>query len=254
MRTPEYLLIRPSSRTVDGIQENIVKRSRRNVISRHYHAKDDKEAIATWRLDLNRVWHVFNVRSIISVWLLLTFRFQTELRIDTRATGSDARQDATNEHTVIFNIHHNVANAETTVSGVRRDVSNTQPIVSDVHRTKLKSREGANYQNQVVSTTRTLSPSKYLPLPRLTLGQRSRLQLNPVSNAICIQSTRGVATLTTGKYAWNHLQYPSRCFRCSSRRCEDSNYGLRHSWHAEKSARGWWPTSARECHPYSVSR
>ena len=184
MRTPEYLLIRPSSRTVNGIQENIVKRGRRNVISRHYHAKDDKEAIATWRLDLNRVRRVFNVRSTISVWPLLTFHFQTELRIDTRATGSDAHQDATNEHTVISNIHHNVANVETTVSGVRHDVSNTQPIVSDLYRTKLKSREGVGYQNRVVSTTRTLSPSKYLSLPRLTLGQRSRLQLNPVFNTI----------------------------------------------------------------------
>ena len=126
--------------TVDGTRENVVKRGRRNVISRHYHAKDDKEAIVTWRLDFNGVWHVFNVRPVISMWQLITLCFQTELRIDTRGTGPD----------------------------VRSDVGKTRTTASNVHRTKLKSREGADYQTWAVSTTRTLSPSKYLPL-RLTL-------------------------------------------------------------------------------------
>jgi len=64
MRMPDHLLIRPPSRTADEIQRNIIKRGRRNVVSRRYHAKDDKEAIATWSLDLNRIRRVFDVRSI----------------------------------------------------------------------------------------------------------------------------------------------------------------------------------------------
>jgi len=195
MRTPGSFLIELSSRTVDGIQKNIVKRDERNVISRRYHAKDDKEAIDAWNLDLNRIRRVFDVRPVTPLRPPLTARFQTELRIDIRATDSGARQDAENEHTVTSNVHRDVTNAETTVSGVCHDVSSTQP-------------EGADYRNRAVRTTRTLSPSKYLPLLRLTLGQRSRLQLNPVSN-VCIQRIRGVATSATGKYAWNHLQCPS---------------------------------------------
>jgi len=220
------------------------------VISRRYHAKDDKEAIAAWNLDLNKIRRVFDVRPVTPLRPPLTARFQTELGIDTRATGSDA----TTKHTAaISDVHRDVINAETIGSGVRHDDPNTQPIVSgvqsditstrttasDIYRSKLKSREGADGQNWAVSATRTLSPSKYLPLHSLTLGQRSRLQLNPVSD-IYIQRTRRVTAPGTGKYPWNHSQYPARHgFRGSSRRCEDSNHGFRHSWHAEKSARGW---------------
>ena len=49
-------------RTVAEIQRKIVKRGGRNAVSRHLHAKSDKEAIATWRSDLNRILLVFNVR------------------------------------------------------------------------------------------------------------------------------------------------------------------------------------------------
>jgi len=45
----------------------VTKQSKRNAIFRHLHAKNDKEKIAAWRLDLNRILHVFNVRSIIFV-------------------------------------------------------------------------------------------------------------------------------------------------------------------------------------------
>jgi hypothetical protein len=59
---------------------------------------------------------------------------------------------------------------------VRSDVTNTRTTVSDIDRTRLKSRKGADGQSEAVSITRTLSPSKYLPLLSLMLGQRSRLQ------------------------------------------------------------------------------
>jgi len=195
MGTPEYFFIKFSSRTLDEIQENIVKRSRKNAISRRYRAKDDKEAIATWRLDLNRILRVFNVRSVIPTRPLLTVRFQAELGIDTRATGSAARQYAANNHTV--------------VSNVQGDVVNTLITAPNIHPTTLKSREGADNQNQAVSTAHTLSPSKYLPLLRLMLGQRSRLQLSPTFN-ICIQRARSATASATWKFAWDHSEYPPR--------------------------------------------
>ena len=64
MRTPENFLTKLSIRIGDEIQGYIIKRSKRNAISRRYHAKDDEEAIAAWKLDLNGVLHVFNVCSV----------------------------------------------------------------------------------------------------------------------------------------------------------------------------------------------
>ena len=137
MRAPDDFLTKFSIRTVDEIQGHIIKRSKRNVISRRYHAKDDKEAIAGWRLDLDRILSAFNVCLVTPVRRLLTFRFQIGLGGNTHATGSDARQDAANEH------------------AIGSGAANTHTIVSDIHLQKLKSREGASGQNQAVGITRT---------------------------------------------------------------------------------------------------
>ena len=50
-------------RTVADIQRKLFKWSKRNVISRRFHAKDDKETIDTWRLDLDKILQVVNVSS-----------------------------------------------------------------------------------------------------------------------------------------------------------------------------------------------
>ena len=59
-------------RTVAEIQRKVVNQGGRDAASRLFHANNDKEMIATWRSDLNKILHVFNVRSIVSVWPLLT--------------------------------------------------------------------------------------------------------------------------------------------------------------------------------------
>ena len=79
MHTPDDFLTKFPTRTTDEIQWQINKRDKRNVISRHYHAKDDKEAITAWRLDLNWIHCVFNVCFVTFARRLLTSRFQTEL-------------------------------------------------------------------------------------------------------------------------------------------------------------------------------
>ena len=53
----DLCLTKLSNGIVDEIQRLIVKRGRRNVISQRHHAKDDEEAIVTWRLDLDRIRH-----------------------------------------------------------------------------------------------------------------------------------------------------------------------------------------------------
>ena len=61
-----------------------IKQSGRNVVSRLLHARIHKEKITTWKLNLNRALHVFNVRSVVSTRLPSpTNRFQTELAINT---------------------------------------------------------------------------------------------------------------------------------------------------------------------------
>jgi len=152
---------------VAEIQRHIIKRGKRNAISRRYHAKDDKEATTTWRLEFNNILHVFNVRFITSPRRLLSSRFQTELGTNEHATVSGTHQDAANKHTIVSNVHPNSSNAEVIAPDVRSDVSNAHPIVShsqsdvagvhtivsNVHHNKLKSREG---KHQAVSTARTL--------------------------------------------------------------------------------------------------
>ena len=53
------------SRTVAEIQDKITEKGGRNLPSRLVHAKSDKDAIAGWKLDLNRILQVFTVRSLI---------------------------------------------------------------------------------------------------------------------------------------------------------------------------------------------
>jgi len=48
---------------VADIQKKIVKWAKRNPVSRRFNAKKDKETIVAWRLDLEKILQVFNVRS-----------------------------------------------------------------------------------------------------------------------------------------------------------------------------------------------
>ena len=51
---------------MEEIQGRITKQGKRNAIFRHLTSKSDKERIAAWRLDLNRILHVFNVCPVVS--------------------------------------------------------------------------------------------------------------------------------------------------------------------------------------------
>ena len=100
----------------------VIEKGGRNLFSRLVHAKDDKDTIASWRLDLNRILHIFNVRPVVFVWLSPTVHFQTELAIDTNANVSDIRRDVTNTHTLVSDIHHNMLQSQGGDDGQRRSV------------------------------------------------------------------------------------------------------------------------------------
>jgi len=163
-------------------------RGERNAVTRLFHGKNDKETIATWRSDLNRILHVFNVRSVASVRPLLTVRFQTELAINTHVVVSDIRRDFANTHTVVSDIHRGVLNVQTIASDVRHGVTNTHAvvsnigndvvstrtivsevhqgvvnthtIVSDIHRTIVEGQEGIDGKNRLVGVTCTPPATK----------------------------------------------------------------------------------------------
>jgi len=160
----------PDRRTVAEIQREIVKRGNRNTISRLFPA-NDKEAIATWRSNLNRVLHVFDVCSVTFVWLLPMFPFQTELGIKAHVTTSDMPHDIANAYTIGSAVHRDIPNADATTPDVLYDVSKTRAIISgvrngvgdarttdsDVNRNTLKSRGHTDGKNRAVSASRTLS-------------------------------------------------------------------------------------------------
>jgi len=136
---------------VGEIQRNIIKQGKRNAISRHLHAKNDKERIAGWRLDLNRILQVFNVcsRSIVSVLRLLTPDSQTELAINTHVTVSET-------HVTVAETRVTASETHAIVSELEHNATRTHIMVSDIHRTMVKGQEVNDSNNLSVSDTRTL--------------------------------------------------------------------------------------------------
>lgn len=68
LRIQSSPLMSPNRRTVAEIQRKIEIQCKRNTVSRAFNAGKDKDTIATWGRDLDRILNVFNVRSIISIW------------------------------------------------------------------------------------------------------------------------------------------------------------------------------------------
>ena len=129
-------------RAVAEIQKNIIERGQRNGLSRMFHAKNDKETIATWRVDLNRILHVFNVCGVTPARPSLTAHFQTELAINT--------------HTIVSNIHRTIVDSQEVADGKNRSVS-------------------------AILLPYSL-PNQHSPLPRVNLGWWSQLLVNPASH------------------------------------------------------------------------
>ena len=117
--TSDVVVLDPSTyhafdcRTVAEIRNKVAKHSGRKTVSRLLHARNDKEAIAAWKSELNRVLVVFNVRSVCSC-LVVANRppLQTELIMNT--------------HTIVADMHQNMQKT-------RGDADYPDQLVSDTY-------------------------------------------------------------------------------------------------------------------------
>ena len=166
------------------IQESAVEPDKRNSLSRIFNAKNDKGTVAAWRSDLDRILHVFEVRTTDhSLPTLLKVRLQTELALHTHAAVSNVHEVVANTqgvvantHGVVANIHEVVANTHEAVANTHEVVANASELISDIHRTILKDQEGVGSRNQMVGNRGVpFAIEKSLQLSRLEPG----LQIQP---------------------------------------------------------------------------
>ena len=114
-----------------GIQHKVIEKGKRNAVSQVFHSKNDKDAIAGWKQDLNRILQIFTVRSINPIRQSLIHHFQAELLVNTHLTVQDT-------HSMVQDTHSTVAD--------------THLMVADIHRNVLATQAGPDGQNPLVST------------------------------------------------------------------------------------------------------
>ena len=128
-----------------GIQNNVIERGKRNVVSRVFHSKTDKDAIAAWRQDLNRILQIFTVRPINRIWQSLIHHSQAELLMNTHLTVADT-------HLTVPDTHSTVKDTHLTVKDTHLTVADTHSMVADIHRNVLAVHASSDGQNLPVST------------------------------------------------------------------------------------------------------
>ena len=122
------------------MRRKVNNRGKRNPVFRFVLAKSDKDEIAAWNRDLDRLLHIFNVRQTSPVGDRQTCSnlFQTELAIDTNIR--------------VANTEINVTNTQTIVANTEIKVTNTQTMVADIHQ-KLTGQKSVSGQNDSVGAT-----------------------------------------------------------------------------------------------------
>ena len=154
------------------IRSKVANQSKRNRISQAFHAKNDGQTIASWKVDLNRVLLVFNVCSIVSPRPALTIRTQTELGLNIYATASDVRDGVTKTHTAVTGTHDVVSEVQRDVADTRVVVEDTHIMVSGIHRQILGSQGETDDQPPSVGNARIMhTPNTCSSFPRTKPGQ-----------------------------------------------------------------------------------
>ena len=106
-------------RTVAEIENKVKEKSgRKAILPRLFYAKNDKELIAGWKLDLNRILQIFIVCSVVLTWASLILPLQTELVMNTHMLAMDT-------NVLVSDIHQNVVTSQGGTDGQHRPVSVT---------------------------------------------------------------------------------------------------------------------------------
>ena len=74
------------------IQAKIAEKHERNLLSRAFYARADRDKIAIWQQEFKTILEIFNVCSIDSVWHRLMAVLQTGLAVNTNAMIADIRR------------------------------------------------------------------------------------------------------------------------------------------------------------------
>ena len=167
---------------MSDIERNIIKRGQRNVLSRLFRARDDEKAIAAWKLGLDKIRQVFEVRSFTCTWRLLTSSLQTELAAATDTTLSDIHREASatntntpdsqegtpeagatkvrpgalNTRATGSDIRHGVANPHPTLPNIQKGLSEGRTATANAHHHTLKDQQGRDSKNRAVSVATPL--------------------------------------------------------------------------------------------------
>ena len=91
------------------IQRRVDEKYSRDTFSGIFYTQNDKNTIAAWKDDLDRLLHIFNVRSVGSASPSLTTPFQTELAIDTNVAATETDRKVTDMHQDVLAIKESVA-------------------------------------------------------------------------------------------------------------------------------------------------
>lgn len=145
-----------------AIRNKVAERSKQNALSRALHAKSDGQAIAGWKVDLNKNLLIFNVGSVTYTLPALTVRSQTELGLNIYGTVSDVRDDVAETHIVVADTHSAVSDVQRGVVDTHLVVADTHTMISDIHRQMLGRHEGIDNQCQPVSDTRAIPIAEYV--------------------------------------------------------------------------------------------
>ena len=153
---------------------HVIKRGKRNALSRPFHAKDDEKAITAWKLNLDGIRRTSEVRPCPRIFAKIpNFQFQTDLAENAGAGAHDVltthtntpglhavpnigihevRSDVLNAHDVVSNTHHNAVYTHPVDSQVWRDPASGIPSSSSTRRNKLGNLGDVDGKNQPVST------------------------------------------------------------------------------------------------------
>ena len=145
---------------------HVVKRGKRNALSRPFHAKDDEKAITTWKVNLDGIRRTSEVRPCPRIFAKIpNFWLQAGLTENAGAGAHDVltthtntpglhevRSDVLNAHDVVSNTHHNAVYTHPVDSQVWRDPASGIPSSSSTRRNKLGNLGDVDGKNQPVST------------------------------------------------------------------------------------------------------